>query len=264
MNLIICPTDFSVAANNAVSYASKLAEVIKAKIVLLNVLHVPAVDVYSPANVMNDMMEAQRKGAEVHLNSLIEELSEGHQCDYEYRIEFGFASELICQLAKELNARLVCMGTNGSSMAINRFLGSVSYETVKRSEVPVLVVPANAAFKAWDKIVVTNDKKDSLLDEMIELGELGSYFDSSMDIITVEKDDDTPYEMEVKNIKGKTRIIEIESDNIARSICRYVDENDIKILALKRHQRGFLENLFHKSTIKQVLGDSNIPALVFN
>ncbi|MFY0643969.1 MAG: universal stress protein [Bacteroidia bacterium] len=264
MNSLVCPTDFSVTANNAVHYASQLAEFLNTKIILVNVLHVPAVDVYSPANVMSEMMDAQRQGSKVQLEALIEELQDKYECSYEYRIEFGFAAEVICEIANENRARLISMGTNGSSMAINRFLGSVSYETVKRSEVPVLVVPADCEFKRWDKIVVANDQKESLKDEMAELGELSKYFESAMDIVTVEKDDDTPYEIEVKNIKGKTKVVEIESTKVAPSICRYVDENDIKLLALKRHQRSFLENLFHKSTIKQVLGKSNIPALVFN
>lgn len=264
MNVIICPTDFSSTANNAIHYASHFAEFLNARIILLHIMHVPAVDVYSPANVMNDMMDAQRKASEKRLDNLCQELTSEYECSFEYQCDFGFAAELICDWAEREKAGMVCMGTTGSSNIINRFLGSVSYETVKRSKVPVLVVPAECSFKPVDSIVVANDNVESLENELDELKELSHFFKPRIDIVTVEREEEPSYEPEVKWEEDDMRIVEISSHLISEAICRYVDENDIRLLALKRHQRNFIENLFHKSTIKQVLGDSHIPTLVFN
>ncbi len=264
MDLIICPTDFSKTANNAVHYASHFAEYLNAKILVIHVMHVPAVDVYSPANVMNDMMEVQSEGANRKLKELCQELSSKYECIYEYKSAFGFAAEVICELAEKEESRMICMGTTGGSNMINRFLGSVSYETVKRSKVPVLVVPSECKFKPIDRIVVGNDNKESLEQELDELRSLCHFFTPKIDIVTIEKEDEPSYDPELKWEEGDMRIIEIESHLIGDAICRYVDENKIDLLALKRHQRNFIENLFHKSTIKQVLGDSHIPSLIFN
>lgn len=261
---IVCPTDFSETAENAIEYASAFARYLDARIVLVHVMHIPAVDVFSPSNMMKDMMDDLQKDTDRKLDSLCAELNSKHGLSFEYRSKFGFAAEVICELAEEQEARIVCMGTMGKSNVLDRFLGSISYETVKKSKIPVLVVPRACKFQEITRIAVGNDNKESLENDVEELFELFKSFNPQIEIINVDTSAGSDYKWELKWEEKNIKIIEIEAQFADKAISRYVDENQTRLLALKRHHRSFIENLFHKSTIKRVLGESHIPALVFN
>ena len=263
MKAIICPTDFSGTAGNAALYAAELASELGLDLVLFHALHVPAVDVYSPANVLNQMMDVQRKAANTKLEAVKEEL-EGYSCEISLRVDFGFAPELISEAAEELSASLICMGNNGESGALNRFLGGVSYETVKRSTVPVLLIPGEVRFQGWKKVVVANDRTEDMSTEMSDLFHLSEHFHPQMDVITVQEGSPTEVTYETVHKEGGICTVNVQAPEVVQGICTYLEKESASVLAVKRHHRNFLENLLHKSTIKALLGSTHIPVLVFN
>ncbi len=244
-------------------YSIAYAKEVKAEVVLVHVLHVPAVDMYSPANVMSDMMDAQRKNSERRLENLCEEWSKDYECEIRFIVEFGFAADVIVEIAEKESASLICMGTNGKSLMISRLLGSVSYETCKRSHCPVLVIPQNVSFKNVNKVVLANDKSEHINTELKELFELFGHHIYRTDLITVCKGNED-YECRIVSEEGGIRSIEIEDQNPAVGIGHFLKANTVDLLVLKRQQRNFIEKVLHKSTIKQLLGESKTPMLILN
>ena len=264
MKPIVCPIDFSNTSDNALNYAAQFAVRVDSYVILAHVLHVPAVDVYSPANVLSSMMDTQRETTEKRLANLCEELQSEHKCKFNYRVEFGFAADVIAEIAEKEGAMMICMGTNGRSAVISRFLGSVSYETSKRSHCPVLVIPEKAEYRRIKKITVAYDHKDKIQEELSELHALFGHYAYDTDVITVSANGSGSYKCSIKNEEGGFRTLEIEDSSAASGICHYLKNSVTGLLVLKRHQRNFIENLLHKSTIKQVIGDSNTPMLILN
>ena len=62
--------------------------------------------------------------------------------EYESRILVGSAGRAICELAEELAASVVLLGSRGHGGLKRALLGSVSDHVVRHSPCPVLVVPA--------------------------------------------------------------------------------------------------------------------------
>lgn len=138
---IIVAADFSKTSDHAIQYALGFAKQFGAKV---DVVHVYQVPVYampeggivpSPETVGNLMDQAQ--GA---LNELMEKYKtsgvslEGH-------LREGLPFDAINQMAEEMKADLIVMGTHGRT-GINRvLLGSVAERVVRTSTVPVLIVP---------------------------------------------------------------------------------------------------------------------------
>lgn len=264
MRTVVCPTDFSDNAFNALDFSAQLCKELNAKLLLVHVLHVPAVDVYSPANILTEMMDTQRKVSDSKLETLAETLVEKYDVPTAVRSEFGFAAELIVNVAEGVDASLICLGTRGTHSSIERFLGSVSYDVAKTSNRPVMVIPEEAEFSGMKKWVVANDKTEPIDHELEDIQTLFEAYDPQMDIITVHTEGKDEFKVEVEQDNGSLRIVNIYAGNVSEGICRYVDESAANCLGLKRHQRNFIHNLLHRSTIKDVLGKSHIPVLVSN
>ena len=76
MKKIICPTDFSKAATNAVEFAAIIAGRVGASITLLHVLHLPILDTSEAAMVAAEVLGEQRRQAKDKLHALGHYLTE--------------------------------------------------------------------------------------------------------------------------------------------------------------------------------------------
>lgn len=264
MQTIICPTDFSNTALNATRYAAALADVLGAKLHLVHVMHVPVVDVNSSANVLTTLMDTQKVSSDHKLEAECERLSEHSTCKIEFTSKFGLAADVIINESKKLKAFLIIMGTNGASNVFDQLLGTVSFGVAKRSEVPVMVVPPACQFTNLKKIAFADDHKESLDEQRKFLYHLTSGLKSKIDLISVDVNKEGVYEEEVICNEGGIRQVCVWSKDIEDGLAQFTEKNGIELLAIKRHHRTFFEELFHKSTTKEVLNKTKIPVLIFN
>ena len=84
----------------------------------------------------NDLVEAQREAARATLDDTVSALG---LVDAETRLEFGDAGHIICQVAEELPASVVVLGTHGRSGIRRAVMGSTSDHVVRHAVCPVLV-----------------------------------------------------------------------------------------------------------------------------
>ena len=84
----------------------------------------------------NDLVEAQREAARATLDEAVTALG---LVDAETRLEFGDAGHIICQVAEELPASVVVLGTHGRSGIRRAVMGSTSDHVVRHAVCPVLV-----------------------------------------------------------------------------------------------------------------------------
>jgi len=84
----------------------------------------------------NDLVEAQREAARATLDETVSALG---LADAETRLEFGDAGHIICQVAEELPASVVVLGTHGRSGIRRAVIGSTSDHVVRHAVCPVLV-----------------------------------------------------------------------------------------------------------------------------
>lgn len=87
----------------------------------------------------NDLIEAQRTAAEHALAETVEALGLN---DAETLVKFGDAGHVICDVAAELPASVVVLGTHGRSGLRRAVMGSTSDHVVRHAVCPVLVQQA--------------------------------------------------------------------------------------------------------------------------
>src|SRR5215831_1842303 len=158
MKTIIAPTDFSLTATNATSYAADLAVAIQADLLLLHVAAMPMNFSEIPVPTEGILAEII-KDAEINIRRLQKELLQrtGGKINIYTEIRMGAVMrelEDICEIQKPT---AVVMGTQGAG-SIERFLfGSNTISAITHLDWPLIAVPPEASFKGIRKIGLACD-----------------------------------------------------------------------------------------------------------
>jgi len=131
---ILCPTDYSEAAANALEHAVAVAGWYKAQ---LTVLHVG-----TGPSAQSDMTRLQRETAAVR------EEAAAAGGTFEVAVAEGEPACGIVRQAQQRSADLLVMGTHGIGGFQRFILGSVTEKVLRTAAIPVLTVPPRAGGKA--------------------------------------------------------------------------------------------------------------------
>ena len=139
---IVLPVDFSDATEKLTNGAVKFAKETGGKIFLI---HIAPTDIgfvigdmgfqYFPEVEQNEI-----KRELIHLNDIEQKIiSQGVEC--EHLMKQGLSGDIILEYAKEKNANYIVMGSHGRSNMYDVFVGSLTKELTRKSQIPVLVSP---------------------------------------------------------------------------------------------------------------------------
>jgi nucleotide-binding universal stress UspA family protein len=142
---ILVPTDFSEGARDALRLASELAKTHHAKVVILHVTELPpgldtgTMIAPAPGGIPITVVDFAREQALAWMaQDRAQFVDKG--IDVTIRIEVGPAVDTVIEIATEIRADLIVVGTHGRTGFAHFVLGSVAERIVRRAPVPVLTV----------------------------------------------------------------------------------------------------------------------------
>jgi universal stress protein A len=144
VNTILVPTDFSADADHALSTATELAQLFKARIVILHAYRVD-IPMLSPMAGGYAIPADFYDGLRTHSIAQVEKLAKGVTAKGIEATGIAFleaASFCIVAQAEDLPAELIVMGTRGLTGLKHAVLGSVAERVVRLAPCPVLTVKA--------------------------------------------------------------------------------------------------------------------------
>jgi nucleotide-binding universal stress UspA family protein len=142
MGVILVATDGSAAATAALDAAIELARDGGHRLAVLTVWRALQGDfglAYPSTAHLGDLLEAERSHAEATLTTALRRAADAG-VDAVSRLDTGDPADRICAYARELDARMVAMGTHGYGGMMTLLVGSVSSEVIRKAGCPVLVV----------------------------------------------------------------------------------------------------------------------------
>lgn len=166
MKRILVPVDFSPATEGALALAREVARAFEAELHLVHVREISAIPIYPAATVgypgigmaemgmAGGMMAAPdlvpeplpNEKQKSQLDALAEDLTRrGLKVSATERD--GTVVEEILQVAEEIEANMIVMGSHGHGAVYHLLVGSVTEGVLKAGRRPVLLVPAAAAAK---------------------------------------------------------------------------------------------------------------------
>lgn len=262
---IICPTDFSETANNAIEYAAKVAQVVNAELEIVNVRKLLPMEI-----VGEDIME----GAEA-LYAISNNIHKTFEINCSYDFEVTHAS-----LEKIINAKAgkdtwIIMGTNGIDDLYQYFFGTNTYKVIKKSECPVLLIPEHVSYKTIKKMVFALDNDFNKKPLFMHIKDYLNAFKPEIILLYVAKshsDSNTEIEEVFRSCKNELNdeiidfpeinLKKIIFDNIPEGINNYISITQADILAITFRKYGFIEKVFHYSVSKELTETAAYPIWV--
>jgi nucleotide-binding universal stress UspA family protein len=136
---ILVPVDFDEGSIRALSLASELAAALGAEVTIVHVYELPiytypGLDPAALPPLHTEVTDAARRA--------LDEFAKQHGVDRAVLREGDVEAEIL-GTAKELQARMIVMGTHGRGGLAHALLGSVTERVVRRSPIPVVTVRAD-------------------------------------------------------------------------------------------------------------------------
>jgi nucleotide-binding universal stress UspA family protein len=143
---ILVPTDFGEPAEEALDYAVTLAGTLGARIILLNVLRLPVLGMVEMGAVVTEgAMDSLLIANQAELDRLAALRT---TVPIETALRTGEAHDVILQVAEEVHADLIVMGTHGRHGIRRLLLGSVAEAIVRTASCPVLTMHSTTSVAA--------------------------------------------------------------------------------------------------------------------
>ena len=288
LKTILCATDFSETSDRAAVFAAAMAAEFKARLLVAHVIDVGAGAMYGEAFIDPADLKARLENyATEHLDSVI-----GDRIDeWEPMIAMGRPAEELSRLAGSEGVDLAVTATHGRS-GLERFvLGSVTERLMHTLPCPLLVVPNTPdarPFTGFKKILVGCDfSSDSTL--AVEFGfSLAQEFEAELYLTHViepdlfhgllgsgshKTDRHQREELRDKLLKDLADLIPAHAVNWCHphttllagqpheELIKYAVINDLDLIVLGVHGRGFVENLLVGSTTDRVIRTGPCPVL---
>ncbi|HNP06260.1 MAG TPA: universal stress protein [Cyclobacteriaceae bacterium] len=269
---ILVPTDFSKPSKVAALYAAQLAKKAGAELVIATVA-------YGQAS-SRAMMVSQKLDTEMRNIALkeLEELTTEIKSKVRGKLTIsthvlsGFpVTQVIQRFVKRNEVDLIVMGTRGATGLQKVLIGSNAAAMIQSSSVPVIIVPHNATFKGFKKIVYATDLIH-IDEELSTVSEFAKLFNAKIDVLHVIPEASST-DINVKQIKSdlvkKMKYEKIsfhlsKNDAVPEAIDNFMVDRKADILIMFTHKLSFFEKLFSRSVTRKLAFHSYIPMLTFN
>jgi nucleotide-binding universal stress UspA family protein len=274
---VICPTDFSSTANNAVAYAARMCEAFGVELQLLHI------ESFYPGSLLaGGILLDEKVRSDTHtLEKIKNEVTNTFSIPCSFELEAGRVS-LADSISKHSNEEtLVVIGTGGANDMFKFFFGSNSYHVVKKVKCPVLTVPEGVSYSNLEKLVFALDysEKSKMLFQQLKF--FIGLFDPQITFLHVSEDYVKTYKDKSKsptdyfrseaeyiagqlNSRLKLHFKQLFSDDIYGSIDVYMKESHADLLLMTLHNQGFLSPLLGHPLVKELIETASYPVLVFH
>ena len=267
MKTILIATDFSNASRNASLYGVELAKALDAKIILFNAYEVPqpAPGLGVSVSRYDIMMQTDKR--------LLEESDflDPKREIIEILCDEGAPEDAIINIAKEKNVDFIIAGMKGSGKTLKKIFGSTATSLIKRSDIPVIIVPEEAKFSIPKKILYASDSmSDTNIEHVDQIKPITETFESKLYVVRVVKDEyaeiferlNTPGKLreELKKLDASFEY-PIDTD-IRHALNEFIKKHQADMLVMLPHKHDWMERLFKKSETKDMIFHAHIPILV--
>ena len=272
MQTILVPTDFSENANNAMRYALEIAEQTGTSITALYVVYPnEGVDnnMYA-AFFIDDYVQQRLDGMKEWVTKFTgrESLEE---VDIRLECKVGFPVGTICQMAEDLGASLIVMGTTGATGLYGVLLGTTTAGVLSRSKMPVFVVPPKAVFQNAARFALATDFKMPVSKAAMQVMREVLYLQhTGLNIVHVSGEGGhSPDAKQERALSEKLGTIPhdfhyLHDHNIVQAIHNFLESTDCNGLVTVAHDHSLLQCLFTKSVSQSLAKQTTVPMLVLH
>lgn len=275
---IFLATDYSEAVINAERYAIQFAKNTNSFLTILHVYDIPfnfPVERSEYAKATEELRKHELQKLNQHYEKLLGLLNiKLNELNYECIVLEGTVGKQIRKESEQLHMDIVIMGTHGASGFRKFFLGSHTWDVIKKSKIPVLAIPIDALLTDIKNIVFATEYREGEIPGIYFLTKLAKQFNAELTVLHITN---CAYSKEFETLlfeKFRTAVkSKVAYDKLSLRLVQYNDIieglNDFCSVSktdwlVMSHAKSFLlENIFSpiKSTTKEMSFHTHIPLL---
>jgi nucleotide-binding universal stress UspA family protein len=181
--IILVPTDFSEAAATAINHAATVAAVSGDEVRLLHIVNKDTKSKLKKAGESLDDLNAK-------MDSLVAEIKSRFGVKAAAHLREGSIFSTIGEVAEEIGARLLVMGTHGV-IGMQHITGAWAVKVITSSPVPVIIVQKkNLAAHGYKTMVFPIDASRETKQKVIHSVSMAKHFDSEVKLFASYEDDE--------------------------------------------------------------------------
>jgi len=175
--LVLVPTDFTKEAKIAMDHAFGLAKLKGWGVRLLHVVN------------SETKARLKKEGGNIddiknQLKEITEQAKQEHQVDVDFITKEGSIFNVIAEVSKEINARIVFMGTHGK-VGLQKLLGSHALKVITSSKIPFIVVQNTPYGEGYKNIIIPIDDSPYSSQKASWAMYIAKIFDSKLHLFVV-------------------------------------------------------------------------------
>ena len=269
---IVVPYDFSKIAENAVEHAAFIAALTKGELIivyvqkkneLLNII-LPALNI-KKTSAVTDFLSGK-------LTAEAARISQKYGVKVIPIFSTGNVTSEIVNLCEEFEANLIVMGTHGNDSSNDLFLGSNTYRTLTKTNLPVLTVRTAASKKGFSSIVLPVDLSSHTRQKVNVAIQLAKIFTGHLYVIGMynesEKADKYKLDTYLNQIEKECQKNKVsftgtvsKTDNKVKKTLQFAKKENADIIISMTDQDSEFKSILLGNYIHQLINNSKIPVL---
>jgi nucleotide-binding universal stress UspA family protein len=248
-----------------------MAKLLQAEITLLHI-----VETVSFTSAISHAFGGFEKKIETATTEKLEEIARGIHLksgvSLKIRSEVGRIYKTICQVAKEIDADIIVMGTHGASGYQKFSVGTNTSRVVQEAPCPVISVQTHAKNLGFKKIVVPIDESHESRQKVPFAIELARKYGSHIHIVGLvnfnSEDQLRKFKIKVEQVeewvvqhdlKYDTRYL--EGNDLASMTMKAAEDVDADLLVIMTEQEPSLTGFLLGTYATKVVNNSKVPVL---
>jgi nucleotide-binding universal stress UspA family protein len=271
----LLPTDFSKNSISAINYAVELFKNEACEFYVINIQKASSfvsddlMTMSSSATIYNTLIDAAKKSIKNVIDK-VETRFNNKLHNFYSVVDYDNFIDGINQICKARDIDLIVMGTKGATGAEKVLFGSNTVRVMQRCSTPVLAIPDQCEFKGMDKLAFTSNY--SSIYETVDIEALlgiTKLFNSKLDILHLTNDKGLTQDQENNKAfldasfnEVNHEFIDLNKADMFKTVQDYIQQKDIKMLAMMSRKHSFLERLFTTHLVETFAFKIDIPFLV--
>lgn len=268
---ILVPTDFTEVGDNAIAHGIEFSKIFKNKLLLLHVVDANTKKHFKVSD--SELVKATKE----KLTELKNNLLETHEIEIDIIAKEGNIFETINQIAEEVNARIVVMGTHGKK-GIQHIVGSYALKVISQSQVPYVVVQKKPPIKeGYKNIILPMDVSREAKQKVLWAIYLGKLFRSNIHILVAHETDPflsrkvknnlvyTKRQFEKNEVSYEIHISDKSSNTLDKHALKFAkDVNAGLIIIMTTKQYGIDDYIIGPGEQRIITNSDELPVMCVN
>ncbi len=271
---ILCPTDFSNNAQNAIDYAIELFKNETCEFYILNTYRVEGYTL--EMSISRDLEESHKKSIG-GLKLTLERISgNGSAKNHKFRriSECGTLIDSMKNIIDKQDIDLVVMGTKGATDSRLEIYGGqtvLAMEEIRNC--PVLAIPAKTKYKEIKEIVYPTNYRSSIKRRQFQyLADIAKISNASIAVVNVIKKDERLDEEQINHQNLLKDYFEgldysfhtLKDKNVQKGINSFIQSRGSDMIAFRNKKHSFFGMILSRPMVKNLGYHSTIPMLALH